>query len=188
MNPVWPKEPDRKQLAAIAGEGRFDIPSEPAKRGAGRRLAGRGHLFQSELPQRETAGPAGQAVEQILRIDRDFAGGAEEPGVAGNSAHAPGSWIVDHSAEHDALIVLGGCDAAAPGFRRKKSRVLHAQWLSEMLLLILIEGEAGEFLDQRAEHDEVDVAVAELHARRGHRRRGKGTAQALFFAFPRIVQ
>ena len=75
-------------------------------------MAGRGHLFQSELPQRETAWPAGQAVDQILRVDRDFAGGAEEPGVAGNSAHAPGSWIVYHSAEHDALIILGGCDAA----------------------------------------------------------------------------
>ncbi len=114
MNPVWPNEPTGKQLAPVAGKRRFDIPAKSAKRSAGSRLTGRGHLFQRELLQRKAARPAGKPVEQVLCVDGDVAGGAEESGMPGNAAHATRGWIVDHSPEHDAMVVLRGRDAAAP--------------------------------------------------------------------------
>ena len=123
--PCMAKRAHRKQLAAVAGVGRFDIPAEPAQRSAGSRLLRRGHLFQRELQQREMARLAGKPVEQVLRVDGDVAGSAEDPGMPGNPAHAPRGWIVDHSPQHDAMIVLGGRSAAAPAFRRQISHVLH---------------------------------------------------------------
>ena len=116
--------------------------------------------------QRKTAGPAGEPVEQVLRIDGDIAGGAEESRVTGDAAHAARGWIVHDSAEHDAVFVLRRRDAAAPACRRKKARVLQAQRSGQVALLVLVEGQAGELLDERAQHDEVDVAVAKLHSRR----------------------
>ena len=80
------------------------------------------------------------------------------------------------------MIVLRGCNAAAPAFRRKKSHVLHTQWFREIALLIFIQRETREFLDQRTQHDEIDIAVAELHAGSRHRGRRKRAPQSLFFA------
>ena len=79
-------------------------------------------------------GLAGQPVEQILGIDGDVSSGAEEAGMAGNTAHAARSWIVDHSPQHDALIVLRGGDTAAPAFRRQELHMLHAQRLGQVSL------------------------------------------------------
>src|SRR6202034_1503268 len=98
--------------------------------------------------------------------------------------HAARRWIVYHSPQYDAMIVLGGGNAAAPTFWRKESHVLHTQRLGEVALLVLVEGEARELLHQRAQHNEVDIAVAELHPRGGDRGGGKGAAQSFCFALP----
>ena len=171
-----------EELAAIAGERRLDIPAQSAQRCAGSRLAGRGHLFERKLLERESAGPAGKPIQQVLGVDGNVIRSAEESRVPGNAAHAPGSWIMHQPAKHDSMFVLRGCDTAMPAFWRKKSHVLHAQRLGEIASLIFIQGEAGEFFDQRTQHDEVDIAVAELHA--GSRDRGsrKRAPQSLFFA------
>ena len=66
--------------------------------------------------------------------------------------------------------------------------MLHTQRLGQVVLLVLVEGEAGELLHQSSQHDEIDIAVAELHSRSGDRLGRKGAAQSLLFALPCIVE
>ena len=66
--------------------------------------------------------------------------------------------------------------------------MLDTQRLCKVLLLVLIESEAGEFLDRRAQHNEVDVAVAELHSGSGNGNSSECAAQSLLLAFPRVLE
>ena len=89
---------DRKERAAIAGEGRVDIPAKSAQRGAGRGLLGLDHLGESELVEREVASAAGEPVEQRLGEGGHVCSSAEEAGVTGDAFHAARGGVVHNTA------------------------------------------------------------------------------------------
>ena len=73
--------------------------------------------------------------------DGDVTGRTEESRMPCDTAHATRGRIVDKAPEHDAMIVLCGCDTAAPSCRREILHVLHPQRLRQVSLLVLIECE-----------------------------------------------
>ena len=81
------KRADRKKLATVAGIRRVDIPAETAQRRSRGGLTRGRHLFRCEPGQGKAAWSACEPVEQVLGVDGNFTGGAEEPGVAGDSPH-----------------------------------------------------------------------------------------------------
>ena len=59
------------------------------------------------------------------------------------------------------------------------------QGFGQVAMLVLIEGEAGELLHQRAQYNSVNLAVAKFRSRSRDRRGREGAAQSLLFADPR---
>ena len=135
----------------------------------------------------------GAAAEQHPAEDGEVGGGAEQPRVAGDAAHAPGGRVV-----HDAAQQLRGGRLRTASQRPQQRSVgairgriaaggrnvvsLHAQRLEDPLPRELIERYAAHAADDVAEQKEVDVAVDEaLAGRRGRhffdreRDRGVGT-------------
>ena len=77
------------------------------------------------------------------------------------------------------------CDAVALLRGREVAGVLHAQRYGDVALRIDLQRQAGDALHQRAERDEILVAVAEDDSRRRDGRGFEEAAQAFLAAMPR---
>jgi hypothetical protein len=62
--------------------------------------------------------------------------------------------------------------------------VSEVEWRNDEALRVFIERKAGDFFDQRAEDDEVDVAVDELHTGRMNGLDGRMRAYTLPACLP----
>jgi hypothetical protein len=101
------------------------------------------------------------------------------------AAHEARGGIVHDSAKHVLIfVVLRGRDFWAPRGGRQVARVQHLQGRENMAVTILVEGLAGDALDERAEGDEVDVTVGEFRSRRIDQGFGERHAVGGFLAFP----
>ena len=113
---------DGEQLAAVAGEGRIDIPAQAAQDG----LVGRA-LRLGELPDGERIEEADAiqlaAVDHHLREAGKVVGRGEEPGVSGHAAHVARGGVVNYAAQRHAggRETLGGRDAGNPTRRAEET-------------------------------------------------------------------
>ena len=86
-------------------------------------------------------------------------------GVTSNPAHTSGSRIVDDTSQHAVLlVVLGRRDPWQPGLWRSKPCAGHLQRRKYVRVAVLVELLFGDTLNQRREHNEIDVAINKLRA------------------------
>ncbi len=153
--------PHRQQLAAVAGEGRVNIPSQAAENGGIGRLLRRGHLLD-DLWREDLV-----AIEQRLGKAAEVIGGGKQPGMSGDATHAARPGIVDHPMQHDTvLVILCRSDLRQPGVRRQKSGVGHVQQPKEVGFSVLRQRHARDPLHDGPKDNIVGIAVAELRAGR----------------------
>ena len=125
VKPVWPKEPMGK--TAPRGREKAELMSQPKPRVAtplvvlpsGVKMvavasavdgcSGSVISLSVDCLSGKWAGVVQELVEQGLGEERDVVGGAEDAGVAGDSAHAAGGGVVDGAAEHVVEVGIGGC-------------------------------------------------------------------------------
>src|SRR6185312_16110845 len=91
-----------------------------------------------------------------------------EAGIAGDAVHGGGGGIVHEAATETAagFAAAGGGDLVVPGGGGKVAGVVHAQGLENVVEGVAIDAFARPHAHQLGEHDEVDVAVFEVRARR----------------------
>ena len=96
---------------------------------------------------------------------------------------------MDHAEQHlVVLVVLGGGDLLRPICRWAESRVRHSQWIENILCAVCVERLAAHALDQRGQHDEIDVTVDEARLRRRHGGGTEGHAVPSVAALPRLIE
>ena len=150
-----PKGADGKQLAARAGVGRVDIPPQSAQDRSRSRLLRRSHLLNRFAGQNLR-----MVAQQILRKLGQIIRRRKQPRVPRHSAHPSRRGIVHYAAQHNSIVVvLRGSDARHPARGRKKRRLRHVQRSKHVRRRVFIQRHAGDFLHDKAEHFEIDVAI-----------------------------
>ena len=154
----------RGKIVPVRGEGRFDIPAQPAGVPGFRRLGGGHHL---DGAGRENSGASVFAArEEHAREDRQIGGGGEQPGMPGDPSHQVTGGIVRLSADKPVFPVLRGCDAVPEGGRNLESRFLHAERREDVPAAVPIERLARYAAHDLSEGLEIDIAVEETRSRR----------------------
>ncbi len=180
---------DGKQLAAVAGKRRIDIPAEASQDGLVGRTLRLGELLNGERIE-ETDAIEFAAVEHHLREAGQVVGGGKKPGVSGHASHVARGGVVNHAAQRNAGggQTLGGRDSRNPRGGRKERGGLHAQRLEDILARIVVQHLAAQPMHQFAQQDEVDVAIDEAGSRRPGGRIRAGQVDAGLVAAPRHRQ
>ena len=177
--PGVPERSDRKQLAAVGGVRRVDVPAEaanvahPGRRGRRRHARHRRGGEDADIAERS-------AVQQHAAEPRQVRGGAEESGVSGDAVHASRRRIVDDPAQKrrvdrrgtrplERRAPLGRRDSRAQRFCRQERGVFHPERFEDVRLRKMVEALTADASNDLAEHEEVDVAVDEALAGRGGR-------------------
>ena len=109
--------------------------------------------------------------------------------MSGHATHAARPGIMHHAAQHLALLVVfGGRDLRPPGCGRQKASVRHVQRAEDFPGAVFIQRGSGHVFDQRAQRDEIGVAVDEPGAGRVNRGFGIGQAESGFPALPGRIE
>src|SRR4051812_21246370 len=137
-----------------------NVPTEAAASFHGRRALDTGHQFYGRWFKNVNTVEF-TLVEEHAGIASQVRSGAEKAGMAGDSVHATSGGVMDGTAEDLAgiLFALGWGDAAA--LRRKESGLGHFQRLEQFGFHEGVKGFAADAMNDFAEYEEIDVAIAE---------------------------
>ncbi len=148
----------REQVSARPAVAGIDVPAQTASRVDGigalhARHQLHGLAFEEPRPFQFSL------IEHHLGKARQVRSGAEQSGVAGHSAHAPGCWIVDCAAQEFGAFFFRRGNSAHTRFFWKKAGIVHFERPVNLLRDENIKGHPAHASNNLAERNKVDVAI-----------------------------